>query len=84
MKTTATPQRSGISIRGERPAHHVAALMEHEGAMRCPNCQAWDPTPPLSDNGTTTCPKCGHRFPVEETVDSFSIMPGAVCTSVAG
>jgi hypothetical protein len=34
--------------------------------MKCPNCQAEDPTPPLSDNGTTTCPKCGHRFPVEE------------------
>ena len=20
-----------------------------------------------SDNGTTTCPRCGHRFPVDET-----------------
>jgi uncharacterized Zn finger protein (UPF0148 family) len=36
--------------------------------MRCPNCQALDPTPPLSDNGTTTCPRCGHRFPVDETM----------------
>jgi hypothetical protein len=35
--------------------------------MKCPNCQAIDPTPPLSDNGTTTCPKCGHRFPIDET-----------------
>jgi uncharacterized Zn finger protein (UPF0148 family) len=25
-----------------------------------------DPTPLASDNGTTTCPKCGHRFPVDE------------------
>jgi hypothetical protein len=34
--------------------------------MKCPNCQALDPTPPPSDNGTTTCPKCGHRFPLDE------------------
>ena len=34
--------------------------------MKCPNCLADDPTPPPSDNGTTTCPKCGHRFPVDE------------------
>jgi uncharacterized paraquat-inducible protein A len=33
---------------------------------KCPNCQGRDPTPPLSDNGTTTCPRCGHRFPVDE------------------
>lgn len=36
-------------------------------AMRCPNCGADDPKPPPSDNGTTTCPRCGHRFPVDET-----------------
>ena len=35
--------------------------------MRCPNCQADDPKPLPSDNGTTTCPRCGHRFPVDET-----------------
>lgn len=35
--------------------------------MRCPNCLADDPKPPPSDNGTTTCPKCGHRFPVDES-----------------
>ena len=34
--------------------------------MKCPNCLADDPTPLASDNGTTTCPKCGHRFPVDE------------------
>jgi len=34
--------------------------------MKCPNCLADDPTPPPSDNGTTTCPRCGHRFPVDE------------------
>jgi hypothetical protein len=36
--------------------------------MNCPNCGAEDPPPPtLSDNQTTTCPKCGHRFPIEES-----------------
>jgi hypothetical protein len=35
--------------------------------MKCPSCQAIDPTPPLSDNGTTTCARCGHRFPIDET-----------------
>jgi uncharacterized Zn finger protein (UPF0148 family) len=35
--------------------------------MMCPNCQTDDPIPPLSDNGTTTCPQCGHRFPIDET-----------------
>ena len=34
--------------------------------MRCPNCGANDPAPPASDDGTTTCPQCGHRFPVDE------------------
>ena len=34
--------------------------------MKCPNCAAEDPAPPESDNGTTTCPVCGHRFPIEE------------------
>ncbi len=34
--------------------------------MMCPNCGANDPSPVPSDNGTTTCPRCGHRFPIEE------------------
>ncbi len=33
--------------------------------MRCPNCGEEDPTPESSDNDTTTCPKCGHRFPID-------------------
>jgi len=36
--------------------------------MKCPNCAAEDATPPTSDNGTTTCPKCGHRFPIDEPI----------------
>jgi hypothetical protein len=37
------------------------------GCMVCPNCGALDPYPPtVSDDGTTTCPKCGHRFPVTD------------------
>jgi len=35
--------------------------------MRCPSCGADDPFPPTeSDNATTTCPRCGHRFPVSD------------------
>lgn len=34
--------------------------------MRCPNCGAHDPEPFRSDDGTTTCPRCGHRFPLDE------------------
>jgi hypothetical protein len=52
--------------------------------MRCPNCQGLDPTPPLSDNGTTTCPKCGHRFPVDETMDSVTEVRDALASSPAG
>jgi hypothetical protein len=38
--------------------------------MVCPNCGAEDTLPPtVSDNATTTCPKCGHRFPVEDAVN---------------
>jgi uncharacterized Zn finger protein (UPF0148 family) len=33
--------------------------------MKCPNCGKEDPNPESSDNGTTTCPICGHRFPIE-------------------
>jgi hypothetical protein len=43
-------------------------------------CQALDPTPPRSDNGTTTCPKCGHRFPVDEGMEEVPAIPGAVTT----
>jgi DNA-directed RNA polymerase subunit RPC12/RpoP len=40
---------------------------EPSGFMACPNCGAHDPFPPTrSDNATTTCPKCGHRFPVSD------------------
>jgi len=40
------------------------------GHMRCPNCGADDPWPPTaSDDGTTTCPKCGHRFPVSDQAE---------------
>jgi uncharacterized paraquat-inducible protein A len=46
--------------------------------MKCPNCQAWDPTPPLSDNGTTTCPRCGHRFPIDETGDLSGHVPASL------
>lgn len=35
--------------------------------MVCPVCGATDPLPPtVSDNATTTCPKCGSRFPVSD------------------
>jgi len=35
--------------------------------MVCPNCGTHDPFPPTeSDDATTTCPKCGHRFPVSD------------------
>jgi uncharacterized paraquat-inducible protein A len=46
--------------------------------MKCPNCQTIDPTPPLSDNGTTTCPRCGHRFPVEESAQEGGATPEGV------
>jgi len=40
------------------------------GCMLCPNCGAEDPWPPtVSDDGTTTCPKCGHRFPVSDEAE---------------
>lgn len=40
---------------------------EFVGVMVCPNCGAKDPYPPTeSDNATTTCPRCGHRFPVSD------------------
>jgi hypothetical protein len=47
----------------------IERLRTERDVMRCPNCQALDPTPPRSDNGTTTCPKCGHRFPVDERIE---------------
>jgi RimJ/RimL family protein N-acetyltransferase len=34
--------------------------------MICPNCGAEDPRPSKSDDGTA-CPRCAHRFPVDET-----------------
>lgn len=33
--------------------------------MKCPNCGAEDPAPESTDNDTTTCPRCGHRFPID-------------------
>lgn len=41
--------------------------------MLCPNCGANDPAPVPSDNGTTTCPRCGHRFPIEEPVGARAL-----------
>jgi uncharacterized Zn-finger protein len=41
--------------------------IEDPNGMICPNCGAHDPYPPtMSDDGTTTCPECGHRFPVND------------------
>jgi len=37
--------------------------------MRCPNCDAEDPAPLPSDDNTTTCPRCGHRFPITEETE---------------
>lgn len=35
--------------------------------MVCPDCGSADPFPPtVSDDATTTCPKCGCRFPVND------------------
>ena len=51
--------------------------------MRCPNCQALDPAPPPSDNGTTTCPKCGHRFAVDESMDEVTPLQDALPSTLA-
>ena len=45
--------------------------------MNCPNCGTNDPEPVSSDNGTTTCPNCGHRFPIDEVVDESPAAHGA-------
>jgi len=42
------------------------ARIRMEVPMKCPNCGAEDPTPEKSDDGTTTCPQCAHRFPIDE------------------
>jgi hypothetical protein len=40
---------------------------EQVPGMLCPNCGAHDPYPPtVSDDRTTTCPRCAYRFPVTE------------------
>jgi len=39
--------------------------------MNCPNCGTNDPPPVSTDNGTTTCPQCGHRFPIDELPEAF-------------
>lgn len=39
--------------------------------MNCPNCGTNDPPPVSTDNGTTTCPRCGHRFPIDDLPDAF-------------
>jgi hypothetical protein len=45
----------------------VTVEFEEPAPMVCPNCGAHDPRPPtVSDDGTTTCPRCAHRFPVED------------------
>ncbi len=39
----------------------------HLDEMVCPNCETFVPFPPtISDNETTTCPHCGHRFPISD------------------
>ncbi len=39
--------------------------------MTCPSCGAQDPFPETgSDDGTTTCLRCGHRFPVSDQTNS--------------
>lgn len=43
--------------------------------MKCPNCGSEDPIPLPSDNGTTTCPRCGYRFPIDERVPAASKEP---------
>jgi uncharacterized Zn finger protein (UPF0148 family) len=45
--------------------------------MNCPNCGTDDPEPASSDNGTTTCPQCGHRFPIDEAADDSAAARGA-------
>ena len=38
-----------------------------EGFMVCPSCGTHDRFPEReSDDATTSCPKCGHRFPVND------------------
>jgi len=49
----------------------MAELIARKGGspdgMVCPNCGTHDPfLLTRSDNGTTTCPACGHRFPVND------------------
>jgi hypothetical protein len=56
----------------------IERLRTERDVMKCPSCQALDPTPPRSDNGTTTCPNCGHRFPVDESVEDAPAIPEAV------
>jgi len=47
-------------------------------AMKCPNCGTEDPPPPTkSDNQTTTCPECGHRFPIDESDPQLLAAAGA-------
>jgi Zn finger protein HypA/HybF involved in hydrogenase expression len=54
-------------IAKEAMAMVTSVDVEQTGVMVCPNCGADDPFPPTeSDNATTTCPKCGHRFPVSD------------------
>ena len=45
----------------------VMVDFEEPAPMVCPNCGAHDPRPAtVSDDATTTCPRCGHRFPVDD------------------
>ena len=48
-------------------AQRMVTVPEDEAVMICPSCGAHDLYPPtVSDDGTTTCPRCSHRFPVND------------------
>ena len=50
-------------MEGHRPAQRYDA----DEFMICPVCGAHDSWPPTkSDDATTTCPRCGSRFPVSD------------------
>jgi hypothetical protein len=60
--------RTTLALLAQQLRHRVAREIDGSaGGMVCPNCGARDPFPPTkSDNATTTCPACGHRFPVDD------------------
>jgi Zn finger protein HypA/HybF involved in hydrogenase expression len=45
----------------------AAAGTSGPGFMRCPNCGTEDRRPPTTPHGgTSSCPKCDRRFPVDD------------------